>query len=181
MKGFFDSDFKEIFSSQVISLIGGIIAGVMLAVFTENLLLIPGILILLPGFLELRGNISGSMSARLTSGLFLGIVNPKSVKTKIVSGNIIASFALAVIVCLVLGTVAFIVNLLVFNAFTPNILFIPLVAGIIANAVEIPLALFFTFYLFRKGHDPNNVMGPFLTSTGDVLSVLALLFAVVVF
>jgi len=53
------------------------------------------------------------------------------------------------------------------------------IAGIIVNAIEIPLTLFTTFYLFRKGHDPNNIMGPFITSTGDVTSIISLLIALV--
>lgn len=61
-----------------------------------------------------------------------------------------------------------------------QIIAIPVIAGAIANAIEIPLALFATFYLFRKGHDPNNVMGPLITSTGDVISIVSLLAAVAI-
>ena len=52
---------------------------------------------------------------------------------------------------------------------------IPLIAGIIANTIEIPLTLFTTLYLFKKGYDPNNIMGPFVTSTGDIISILSIL------
>lgn len=171
----FDSSFKEIFSSQIISIIGGLIAGTMLAVHIDKILLIPGMLILLPGFLEMRGNISGSFAARLTAGLFLGVVSTKSIKTRIVKGNLLASFVLAVIVSFVLGLIAFLFNLLVFKISTPNIILIPLIAGVIANAIEIPLTLFATLYFFRKGHDPNNIMGPFVTSTGDITSIVSIL------
>lgn len=171
----FDSSFKEIFSSQIISIIGGLIAGTMLAMHTDKILLIPGMLILLPGFLEMRGNISGSFAARLTAGLFLGVVSTKSIKTRIVKGNLLASFVLAVIVSFVLGLIAFLFNLLVFKISTPNIILIPLIAGVIANAIEIPLTLFATLYFFRKGHDPNNIMGPFVTSTGDITSIVSIL------
>ncbi|MEM2948426.1 MAG: magnesium transporter, partial [Candidatus Anstonellales archaeon] len=99
---------------------------------------------------------------------------------KIVGGNVVASFILAIIVSLFLGLVAFAFNLFVLNLFWPKIIFLPLIAGIIANAIEIPITIFFTFYLFRKGHDPNDIMGPFITSTGDITSVLSLLFVAVV-
>ena len=92
----FDKDFKEILGSQVVSIIGGIIAGIFLASFQNKLILIPGILILIPGFLEMRGNISGSMAARLTSGIFLGLIKPKRMKAEVVKGNILASFILAI-------------------------------------------------------------------------------------
>lgn len=175
----FDKKFKEIFFSQIISIFGGLTAGILLAVYTDNLLLVPGMLILLPGFLEMRGNISGSLAARLSSGLFLGVVNPKGMKTKIIKGNVLASFVLAFVASLVLGIVAFFFNFIVSGIFTPKIIFIPLVAGLLASVIEIPLTLFFTFYLFRRGHDPNDIMGPFVTSTGDMTSIISLLIVMV--
>lgn len=176
----FDKDFREIFSSQVVSILGGLIAGTILAVYTNQILLIPGMLILLPGFLEMRGNISGSFASRLSSGLFLGVVKPRIRDTKLIKGNLFASFLLAVIVSFALGLIAFLFNYFVLHTITLKIILLPLIAGVIANAVEIPLTLFATFYLFKKGHDPNNIMGPFVTSTGDITSVVSLLIALMI-
>ena len=177
---FIDKNFKEILSSEVISVIGGLIAGTMLAVYTNKILLIPGLLIVLPGFLEMRGNISGSFAARLSSGLFLGVIKPDNAMTKAVRGNFIASFILVILISFVLGLMAFFFNFFMFHLVTPQIILIPVIAGIIANMIEISLTFFATMYLFRKGHDPNNIMGPFVTSTGDVTSILALLVALVI-
>ncbi len=177
---FFDKTFEEMLSSQLISIAGGLLAGIVLAVYTDNLLLIPGMFILLPGFLEMRGNISGSMASRLSSGLFLGIIKPNRTKTKIIHGNFVASFLLAVFVSLMLGLIAYSFNYLLLGIATAKIILMPLIAGIIANAIEIPLTFFATFYLFRKGHDPNNIMGPFITTTGDITSIISLLIALVI-
>jgi mgtE-like transporter len=180
IKGVFDKDFKEILSSQLVSITGGIIAGVVLAAYTDKLLLIPGMLLALPAFLDMRGNISGSLSSRLSSGLFLGVINPKKWDSKIIHGNFHACFLLAVIISLFLGLLAFLFDYFVLKVFYPNIIMIFLLAGMIANMIEIPLTIFLTFYVFKKGHDPNNVLGPFVTSSGDVTSVLALLIALVI-
>jgi cation transporter-like permease len=137
-------------------------------------------LILLPGFLEMRGSISGSFASRLSAGLFLGFIKPTFKKTRVLNENLEASFFLAVLVSLSLGVIAFAFNYLLLGIITPKIIFLPLIAGMIANAVEIPLTLIVTFYLFRKGHDPNNYVGPFVTSTGDVTSIIALLIALVI-
>lgn len=177
---FLDRNFKEIFSSQLISIIGGLIAGTIIGIYRDNLLLIPGLLIILPGFLEMRGNISGSLASRISSGLFLKAINPKRIKTRIIKGNITASFLLAIIVSFALGLLGFAFTYFVFHQFSWNLIFIPLIAGIVANLVEVPITLVATFYLFRKGHDPNNIMGPFVTSTGDITSVIALLIAVII-
>src|SRR3989338_1533373 len=100
---FFDKNFREIFSSQSVSIIGGLIAGILLAAYIDKLLLIPGMLILLPGFLEMRGNISGSLSARISSGLFLKVINPEKSNSRIVRGNITASFLLVLLVTFSIG------------------------------------------------------------------------------
>lgn len=173
--GVFDRQFREIFFSQLVSILGGLIAGTILAASTDKLLLLPGMFILLPGFLELRGNISGSMAARLTSGLFLGVIHPTQKRSKVVKGNTLASFILVIIISFVLGLLAFAFSYLAFGIFVPKILLIAVFAGILANLLEIPLTLFLTFYFFKKGHDPNNIMGPFVTSTGDITSIISLL------
>lgn len=176
----FDKNFRDIFSSQMVSVIGGLIAGFVLAAYTNKLILIPGMLILLPGFLEMRGNISGSFASRLSAGLFLGVIKPGRKVTRITKGNMLASFFLAVAVSFALGLIAFIFNYFVMNGLAYSLILIPVIAGIIANAIEIPLTLSVTFYLFRKGHDPNNMMGPFVTSTGDITSIVSLLIALVI-
>ena len=178
--GFFDRDFEEILSSQIFCVIIDLVAGTILAIYTGKILLIPGMLILLPGFLEMRGNISGSMACRLSSGMFLGVVRPDRYNTRITRGNLIASFLMVIMLTFVLGSIAFLFSLFVFGIYTLKIIILPVIAGIIANAIEIPLTLFMTFYLFRKGHDPNNIMGTFVTSTGDITSIISLLIAILV-
>jgi len=175
----FDRNFEEIISSQMVCTLVGLFSGTMLAIYLQKTLLVPGMLILLPGFLEMRGNISGSFASRLSSGLFLGVIRPDRYRTKIIKGNLTASFLLAIFISLMLGVMAFLFSLFVFGIFAPHIILIPVAAGIIANVIEIPLTLFTTFYLFRKGHDPNNIMGSLVTSTGDITSILSLLFVMV--
>src|SRR3989344_1356489 len=151
----FDKNFKEIFFGEIASIIGGLIAGTMLALYTNNLLLIPGMLVALPGFLEMRGNISGSLASRISSGLFLRVIKPDRMHTKLVKSNLLASFFLATVVSLALGILAFLFNYMTIKSLSVGIIFLFLIAGVIANAIEIPLTLIATFFLFRKGHDPN--------------------------
>jgi len=179
MKLLFDKEFNEILSGQTIALIAGLIAGVFLAFQTDKILLIPAMFILIPGLLEMRGNIEGSLSSRLSSGLFLKLVKPKLENTEILKGNIIASFVLSIIISLVLGYVAFIVEYAALGIFYPKIIVIALIAGVISNIIGMIFSVFLTFYLFKKGHDPNNIMGPSITSLGDVISILSIMLVVV--
>jgi mgtE-like transporter len=175
-----DKDFGEILTSQTVSIIGGILVGVIIVIFAEDLLLIPGMLILLPGFLEMRGNISGSFASRLSSGLFLGVIKPNRIWTHIIRGNLVGSFLEALVVSSVLGLTIFLFNYLFVGIFMPGMILVPIIAAIIANSISVPITLLMTFHLFKKGHDPNNIMGPFVTSTGDIISILSLIVALVI-
>lgn len=175
-----DAHFKEVFVSQLVSIFGGLIAGTILAVYTDQILIIPGMLILLPGFLEMKNSIAGSLTARISAGLHLGIIKLYKRKTKLIKGNILAAFSLAVIVSLVLGLAVFAFNFFAFGLFMPKMILVPLIAGIISSIVEIPIAIFFTFYIFSKGYDPDYIMGPFVTSAGDIISIITLLIVVVI-
>src|SRR3989344_4972561 len=175
--GIVTKDFKEIFSAEILSTTGGLVAGLLLALYVDKIYLIPGIFILLPGFLEMRGNISGSISARLSSGLFLGALKPKIRKNRILRGNIVASIILVIIISLLLGVIAYLVSFFVFGLSFPSIILIALLAGILSNIIEIPLTVVTTFWLFKRGHDPNNIIGPYLTTTGDIVSIASLLIA----
>ncbi len=176
----FDEGFKEIFSAQLISIFGGLIVGTILAVYVDKIMLLPGMLLLLPGFLEMRGNISGTFASRLSSGLFLHVINPNNKNTKLIRQNIIAASLLVIVVSFALGLLAFLFNYFVLHILVWKIILIPVIAGIIANSVEIPLTLFATFFIFKKGYDPNNIIGPFITSTGDITSILSLLIVLVI-
>jgi len=176
----FDKTFKEILIFQIISILGGLIVGTILAVYTDKIFIIPSMLIIIPGILQMRENISGSFASRLSSGLFLKVIKPNKTQTKIIKGNLYASFFLAILTSLMIGLIAFFFNYLFTHTILFKIIMIPLIAGIIANTIEIPLTLFTTLYLFKKGYDPNNIMGPFVTSTGDIISILSILITMMI-
>jgi len=176
----FWKDFDEILTAEMASISGGIVAGTLLAYITHHVELVPALFILLPGFLEMRGNISGSLSARLSSALFLGAAKPKVRKNRIMKGNVLASVLLVIVVSTMLGFVAFFANMVFFHILDYRIIAIAFIAGLLSNLIEIPLTVLTTFWLFRHGHDPNNIMGPYVTTTGDISSILSIFIAIVI-
>lgn len=173
-------DFKEILYGEFVSITGGIVAGTMLAVAVDKIMLVPGLLILLPGFLEMRGGIAGTMSARLSSGLFLKITKPQARNNRFLRENVIAAVILAFVVSLVLGIISFAFSYYFFGITSPKIIYVAVIAGLLSNLIEIPLTIFVNFWLFRRGHDPNNIMGPYITTMGDIVSVVSILIAIVI-
>jgi mgtE-like transporter len=176
----FWKDFDEILTAEMASTAGGLVAGTLLAFITDKIELIPALLIFLPGFLEMRGNISGSLAARLSSGLFLGAERPRLRRNRILRGNVTAALSLALVVSVILGVVAFFANMAFFGVYDFRIVYIALIAGLLSNVVEVPIAVLTTFWLFRHGHDPNNIMGPYVTTTGDISSIIAIFIAIVI-
>lgn len=174
------SEVREILSAELISITGAVIAGIILALMTDKLYLVPGFLILLPGFLEMRGAVAGSLASRLSSGLFLGAMKPNIKNSKVLRGNIIATFVLVILTSIILGIVAYAAGLMIFGITSTKIIYVAVFAGILSNILLTPITIFLTFHFFRNGHDPNNVMGPYITTLGDIISVLSLYIALVV-
>ena len=171
-------EFEEIFVSELISVTGGIFAGTMLALAVDKLALIPGILILMPGFLEMRGNISGSLAARLSTALHLKLINGDKHSRRMLHSNVWSAFLLGILVSAFLGLVAYVGTLLFFKISYPKIIIVALVAGIISNMILIPITTRTTIWLYRHGHDPDNIMGPYITTLGDIVSVASLLLGI---
>jgi len=170
-------DFSEILSSQLVALTGGVIAGTLLAIFTNKLFMLPGFLILLPGFLELKGAIAGSMAARLGTELHTRKIKVSG-KSKLIAENEEASFILIFFVSLMLGIFTYLLTYYLFNYNNPRIILIPLIASIISSILLFPIIVKLTLWLYRNHKDPDNVMGPYISSLGDIESIIALLITI---
>ncbi len=174
------NDFREIFFAQLISITGGLLGGLILAFATDKIELVPALFILVPGFLEMKNSISGSLSARLSAGLFLDALKPKFKNQRLLRGNAVAAFILVIFISILLGLLSYAVGFLFFGITSTKIILIAVLAGVLSNVIEIPLNIFFTFWIFRKGHDPNNIMGPYITTLGDIIGFVALYIAIVI-
>jgi len=170
-----DEDLSQIFLSEFISVSGGLLAGLILASSMENIESVVGLLVILPGFMGMRGNIGGTLSARLGSALHLGTLKPKLKFSRILSDNIIASLLTSGVLGLFLGFVAFLFTLIAFGINDFRIVPIAFFASIISAFISVPIAVVTEFFLFRRGFDPDNIMGPYITTLGDVVSTLSLL------
>ena len=168
----------EILFAEFISVTGGIIAGLGLSMFIDKIIVHPGAFILIPGLLEMRGNISGTMAARLSSALHTHRLNPEITHSKIIRDNSIASFTLALIVGFILGIVAFIATNLVFGIAHYQLIAISVIAAFLSTLFMLPLTTLAVFWLFKHGFDPDDIMGPYVTTIGDIIMIVALYVAV---
>ncbi len=173
-------EFYEVFFSELVSITGGLIAGLILLSVKNSLEFVPALLILLPGFLELHGNLFGSLAARLSVALHLRKLKPELNHNKIFISNVMATIFLAVVVSIILGIVAYFLTKLIFEVSAINIIFVALSAMFFSLILEIPLTVFATFWFFKKGLEPDDVMGPYVTTLADIISVVTILIAIAI-
>src|SRR5699024_10046059 len=67
----------EALPALLVSLVGGLIAGVVLGGMQNELRIVSGLLMLVPAFLATRGNVFGSFGARLATALHQGLIEPR--------------------------------------------------------------------------------------------------------
>jgi|SRR3989344_8753110 len=173
-----EKDFIEIFLSEILSITAGVIAGIFLAGITEKIELIAGLFILFPGLLEMHGNIYGSLSARFGNFLLLGNLNNKYKLKSFVKENVFASIFLILIVSFFLGLTAYLFTFFVFGVENKIIILVSVLSSFISSIIEIPLTIYTTLWLFKHNLDPEDIMGPYVTSIGDIISILSIVIMV---
>jgi len=166
---------EEIIFSQAFSIVGGLAAGTILAIYTKQILLIPGLFILLPGFLEMGNAISGSLSSRISTKLYQG-----KLTKQILVKNIIASFILIIISSIILGLIAYSLSRFIFKIDSLNILFIPIIAAIISGIILLPLTSKIVLWIYHRHDDPDNLIGASSTTIGDIINIGAILIAITI-
>jgi len=167
---------KESLSSEVLSISGGTVAGLGLAKITGTLEAFPGMIIMVPGFMALRGNILGALAARIGTALHTGLIEPKIVFDKRVKLNILISLILSTFVNMMIGIFSYLscIIMQVEGAVLWKLALLGAISGAVASILVGPFVIFLSIIIFKKGVDPDNVMGPIVTSIGDITAVISL-------
>ncbi len=150
---------KDIILSESLSIITGVLAGAVLVSVRNEILRYPSILIALPGLLQMRGSVGGILASKMGTELHLGTMNKKKL-FRMIASNILSSFIASLVVSSI--TIPFSNDLKPF--------FVVFLAGFLSSIVEIPLIVIPEEKLFKKGIDPDSVMGPYLTSIDDLIT-----------
>ncbi len=157
----------------------GLFTGGFLNTLIENISVAPGLLIIVPGILGLRGNISSALGARLSSGLHLGYISTKHI-SKGLKTNIEISIFMSVFVSFVLSILAWQVCSFVSGACMPmiNFMLICVITGLVSGVILSFTTSGIAIISYRKGLDPDNITLPAAASIGDVITMVCLLISV---
>ena len=171
---------KEGLIALLICAIGDLTAGVILGKMTFFLESFPGLLVLVPGAIGMRGNIFGSFASRLSTNLHIGIISPEFKISEQLNYNIFSSFVLTLVLSLFLAIIAKCLCLLLHypSMNLIDFILISVIAGIISNLIMLPITMLVSFKSYEHGWDPDNITSPIIAAFGDLFTLPAIIVSI---
>src|SRR5919106_949277 len=163
-----------------IALLASLVAGLTLGAITGTLEDLPGLLILIPAAIGLRGTIFGALGARLGTAIHSGTFRVSGRADTVLGQNVLAAGALTIFASVVLAVLAKVVSVgfgLEHSISVADFVVISLVGGFISSVVVLGLTVLLSAGSVRYGWDPDNVTAPLVTASGDMITLPALFLA----
>ncbi|ELY46608.1 magnesium transporter [Natronorubrum sulfidifaciens] len=172
--------YRETIPILFVALGGGLFAGVVLEGVLESVDRFPGLLVMVPVFLATRGNVYGALGGRISSGLHQGLIDPHFEWDERLVNAVTASFINGIGISIVIGIITWLaLQLLGWEAAALyEFVGIMLISGVLTSIVLIFGLLTVIFAGYKRGYDPDNLVGPIVTTLGDIFGMLFLLFAI---
>lgn len=156
--------------------IAEILAGLTLTSNIDLLASYPALLILIPGLMDLRGDVYGAIGYRLTTMLHIGQAEAK-LKTKYNFLNALIGYTSTLVVTILLSSIISFLAL-AFSISSPapiSMLFIAMLSSLLTFAVLTPIVITSTIALYKKGVDPSRFVAIIVTGIGDALTPITLI------
>ncbi len=157
--------------------LGATVAGSTLGLMTDLLREIPGLIVVIPAIIAMRGNISTAFGSRLGSAYHLGVINADNLWNKELKQNIIGTLLLSFFIAIIIGILAYITSILPPINVYPNpfkIISIVIISGILSGVILTFLTIGIIYLVFKRGYDPDNITGPALATFGDIITMICI-------
>ena len=160
----------------------GILAGSVLEARKETLITSVALLVAVPPFIASSGAIGGILSARLSSQLHLGLLDPTAIPKRPawLEGTLTVLFATVGYLAVGLLTAAAAGLLGYGGPGVVSLIGVTITAGLLAVLMIFAVGYYAATASFRFGLDPDNVGIPLVTSTMDFVGILCLTVGIVV-
>ncbi len=155
------------------SLVAGAVLGSLTATFERR----PGLLVLVPAAIGLRGNVFGSLGNRVSTSIHAGELQLRLRRSTVLGQNVLAATALTLGMSLVL--VGFVVGISIGLGLGDTIgiadlAVVSIGGGVLASLPVLAATLGLAAGAVRYGWDLDNVTAPLVSTLGDVLTLPAL-------
>ncbi len=158
------------------------LAGMTIQSRLDTLASEPALLIVLPPLMSLSGSLAGILSARVSTKLHLGIVEPSRLSLRPVAVDVTVVYLVALPTFLVLGLAADVLAAIA-DLGTPGaaeMVALLLLAGILATTLAAVVAYVAALATYRLGWDPDNNGVPMVSSASDFLGAAAFMVSLVI-
>jgi len=170
---------RDGFVALLISSGGDLLAGVTLGSIQHTLEQLPGLLVLIPAAIGMRGNIFGALGSRLGTSIHTGTFRLSRRRSTVVGQNLLAAVTLTFVVSLALAALAKSITL-AFNLQSISLLdfvVISMVGGIVSSVVVLAITVGVAAGSARYGWDMDSVAAPVITAAGDMVTLPSLFLA----
>ena len=165
--------------------IGGVVAGNTFSGMKDifqpgSSSFIPGLIVVIPAIIALRGNISTALGSRLGSAYHLGLIDADNLWNNDLKQNVLGSFILNFVMSIIIGVLAIVSSLFLgFPAEPVKLIIIVLLAGVLSGIILTFLTIGIIYVVFKRGYDPDNIPGPALATFGDIVTMLCIFWSAV--
>lgn len=154
-----------------------LLAGAVLGSLTDTFERRPGLLLLVPAAIGLRGNVFGSLGNRVSTSIHAGELQLRLRGSTVLGQNVLAAGALTLGMSVVLVALAALVSVGLGLGPTIGLADLALVSvggGAVASIPVLAATLGLAAGAVRFGWDLDNVIAPLVSTLGDVLTLPAL-------
>lgn len=167
------------FVALLISGLGSLIAGVALGAITGTLEALPGLMVMVPAAIGMRGNIFGALASRLGTSIHSGLYQPTRERGGVLYQNIYAVTVLTLLISVVLGVLAetFSEVFGVDSISMIDFVVISVLGGLLSSIVVGGFTVVLSRMAYRRNWDLDSVAAPLVTAAGDMVTLPTLFLA----
>jgi cation transporter-like permease len=165
-----DVDTWEIVAGQVFTIVASVIAGYILDVQKDNIGIIIGAFILMPGIVDLSASLTGAMAAKINHHIDETPAHPFSIAVHSVAFSLmIGLFAGAIV-----GLFGGLMSSIFFDGNVLQLVGLGMLSMVTISLIGDPVIALMTIGFKKMRMNPDNIVGPIQSSIIDVLAILVI-------
>ncbi|MDX1659715.1 MAG: magnesium transporter [Nitriliruptorales bacterium] len=165
----------------VVAAIADLLAGIVLGGFEEDIAELPGLLVLIPAAIAMRGATFGALGARLGTAILTGQFEPSASRGGYLWRQFEAVGVLTLVTSLEAALAAAIFGRAAGLDMVPlwDLVVVSVVGGVLASLLLVVVTVSLARAAYTRGWNMDDVGAPAITATGDLVAIPALLVAAI--